>query len=347
MFVSLLIKKIRKKYHISRYLILDFFFVFIPTRILLNIIINIYRQKIAKKLFKTLFDNKNKRIIVFYDLKESSIAYGDFFYFCMFVRQLKVNGFRIKCYIITDTIRFDYFNIFNQKKIKKIIIELKLMFKFLCKQNLFQIKFMNIKKELDKNRKNFVFCEKKVISRQRIHTYYPLINKEIYNFYKNKSFLLKSNMQNIIAYGVRYQYFKSHSERNQNINQINNDIKFLKRKFNKSKIILITNYETQKKLIKLFTFNYKKVKFSQGKFFHLDLKILLRCKYFYTSTNSGLGTVNVFIDRPSRIICNNKDIYNKSLAPDFFYPTKIAARNFWPWLNKKIEVNFKSYYSDS
>lgn len=332
-----------RKYHVCKYLILNSFLIFLPSRIIINIFKDLYRRWESKKLFNLLEINKHKKIIFFYDLKESSIAYGDFFYFCMMIRQLKYNKFNVKCYIITDTIRDDYYRYFKKNKIKNIIKELKLLFKSLCKEEITEISFLKANNQIYKNINDYIFHKKNICLRKRVHTFYPLLNKEIYNFYKNRSFLLKSKKENLICLGIRYKYFKSNPKRNQSVDQIFNDIKYIKLKYPNSKIILMLNYNSQKYLKKIISKKYKNLKFSNGKYFHKDLKILLKSKFFFCSTATGIASINSFIDRPGNIYCNGSALLERILANDFFYPTQFSIKTMWPWLNKKIVVNFKSY----
>ena len=103
------------------------------------------------------------------------------------------------------------------------------------------------------------------------------------------------------------------------------------------------NYNSQKYLKKIISKKYKNLKFSNGKYFHKDLKILLKSKFFFCSTATGIASINSFIDRPGNIYCNGSALLERILANDFFYPTQFSIKTMWPWLNKKIVVNFKSY----
>ncbi|WP_435090480.1 hypothetical protein ACIJYE_00665 [Candidatus Pelagibacter bacterium nBUS_30] len=318
-----------------------------PTRIIFNIFLDIWRRKKAKKFFLNIKTNKQKRIFFFYDLKVSSISYGEFFYFCMLVRQLRYNGFNIKCAIIKDYIREDLYKYFSKIKIEKTIKELTNIFKFLNNDHIEIVNFKNSEKLIRLN--DYVFLKKNYLKRKRIYEYFPLLNKETFRFFKNKNFLIKSQKSNIITYVVRFKYSHSHPERNQSIKDILADIEILRNKFPKDKIFLMTDDNSRKKLkthhIIKKNMKLKKINFLKNKNFLDDLKILIKSRYFYSSTNTGLATINVFINRPGEFVCNNIDLLNRNISNDFFYPTQKEVNNFWPWLNKKIVVNFKSYYS--
>jgi hypothetical protein len=309
----------------------------------------------SKLLVKFINKNNLKKIYYVYDLKNASLAYGDFINTIMLIKLMNT---RIKtCLIIINSeFRKDHFsNYGDTNKINKRIDELifigrKIVDTLEVEKTTYQTFLRNNIKKSEQ-----IFCSNLVFKRKKIYIYSTSLINLMYNNEKNFLFenlffenivLNKKLPEKYITIGLRHGY-KTDPERNSSINELLEIIYYLKKKFHSMKIIIITNNETYNLIstqINIdgveFSENYKK----KNNYILEDAKIIINSSLYFSYSPSGVSIFPEFSKIPYFINVKDpliKSIFNNKIIPtDYFFSKKKRMR--WSTKNQTFVVEKKN-----
>ena len=182
----------------------------------ISIIFNTY---LGINSVKKILNNNKENFYYVCDLSKSSVAYGDFFHACFFLRYVSIFK-KIKFIFITDKFREDAIKRIGRKRIISRIKEFEDIANILCRKKctIIKISWKNFILDYSKSEniylKNFILNKKPIykINHQVINKIYPtlenkikkriLIKKEDFD----KKIFNKIFFKNYICVGVRMEY---------------------------------------------------------------------------------------------------------------------------------------------
>lgn len=290
----------------------------------------------SKSLIKHISDFKLKEINYVYDLKNASLAYGDFLITLMLIKILN-QKIKTNLIFINSEFRVDHYkNYGNIANINKRLDELIQISKFIIKGiKIKKIGFRDL--ELLKNKKHIYFCPEEIFNRDKIYIYSSTLINLLYK--KNKNYLFtKKTFRKIklkkklpvkyIALGLRYNY-KNDKNRNTGLKELKEIIYFLKSKFQNISIIIITDLRSYNLLKNKI--NFKNVEFSEkfksSKKQNIlnDAKILINSSLYFSHSPSGISTFVEFSKIPYFIAAKNpviQSVLSREITSHDYYFSK-------------------------
>jgi len=222
--------------------------------------INKYLTRFKAKKIKKFIKSKNETFIFVYDLRISSIAYGDFFQNLILLKYISIFKRTKIIFIKFSRKNFHHHQSISKKeKIKRLLEFTKISKFFLGKKN---VQIFNFKKFSEFNKKNLVWEKNKIIKSIPIYTYslntlhYLYEKKNYYKFiiskkdFKNLK-LKKKLPQNFITFAIKYNSNTTSRYRDYTIKEIDSCLEYLYQKYRKYKIIIISDKSTTLILKKL------------------------------------------------------------------------------------------------
>lgn len=310
------------------------------------IIFNTYLGMIS---VKKILNNNNENFYYVFDLSKSSIAYGDFFHACFFLRYVSIFK-EIKFIFITDKFREDAIKRISKKKIISRIKEFEDIVNILCRKKctIIKLSWKNFILDYSKNKniylKSFILNRKPIykINHQVINKIYPTLEKKI----KNKILIKKEDfdkkiyrkllIKNYISVGVRVGYLNE-KKRNVSTIELINYLLMIENKNKDKKIVLVT-CENGKKILKKALKKRKNIFYSKDykKTFLEDAFIVLNSNRYYQFKGSGIGVIAEYSKLKFDICIDlNRGFKTKLvLRADQMYSKKL--KNSWQNKNQRF-----------
>ena len=278
----------------------------------------------SKFLIHFISNFKLKELNYVYDLKNASLAYGDFLMTLMLIKILN-QKIKTNLIFINSEFRNDHYkNYGNIININKRLDELIKLSKFIIKGiKIKKIGFNDIK--LLKNKKKSYFCYREICNRDKIYIYSLSLINLLYKNNKNYLFtkkdfrkikLKKKLPAKYISLGLRYGY-NNDKIRNTGLKELKEIIYFLKSKFQNTKILIITDYRSYNLLKNKI--NIKNIEFSQkfksSKTTNIldDAKIIINSYLYFSHSPSGISSFVEFSKIPY-FIATKKPIIQSVLS---------------------------------
>ena len=312
-----------------------------------NIVTKLLVYISSKLLLKHITNYNQKTLYYVYDLKNASIAYGDFITTIMLVKLMNIRN-KISLVIINSEFRKDHFSNYGDIiKINRRLDELIFITKkIITNLEIIKTDYQTFLKNFS-NKKKKIFCSKRVFKRKKIYIYSSTLINLMYNgqtkfLFDNKSFehinLNKNLPEKFITIGLRYGY-KNSPERNTSIDELKDIINYLKKKFQYMKIIIVTNndaYNLLNNKIDIngveFSENYKKNDSS----ILVDAKIILNSSLYFSHSPSGISVFPEFSKIPCFINVKNplvKSVFSNDIIPTDYFFSK-SKRSKWSTQNQ-------------
>jgi len=265
--------------------------------------IKIYSYKILKQIN----DKKRDKLILFYDLSVSSVAYGDFFYAIYLLKLLRKYK-QIELQIICDKLRPDFYktnpSTTKEKKIEELINFSINIFIDENKKNEIKITKINWHSALKilKNERSNILFYNLIKKRKPIYKisynilsliYKQLIKKNSDDIFLSKNIYefnkLKIPTKDYITIGTRIDY-KNELNRNIDPAKFIQIIEIVKKKFPRDKIFIVSDYKgclVLEDALKDFSNVYYSKNYSKN--FYQDGLIILNSKFYLQVLGSGIS----------------------------------------------------------
>lgn len=304
-----------------------------------------------------LLKNKTQELIFVYDLRISSIAYGDFFYATYFLKFL--NADRIRFIIINDYTRDNDRYRFDKEKLNYRIEELIELLEYLFVENANtltceKISWDNFKKKYNKNKnilfKDLVLNEKPIylIPHASLHKLFYLIDKKNFYIKSNDKIKIKP-LQNekYISVGLRID-FSNEPQRNFNIIFFNQLIEKIRKKEKIQNIVIVSDYAGTKKLKEKLLLTDDNIFFSKdyNSSFLDDGKLILNSSKYYQVGGSGISVFAEHSRLKYDMFLNFKQFFNGGYFRSNFHYSVSKFRNVYPWTNEDQSIYKLNYINE-
>lgn len=324
--------------------------------LILNIIIY------SHKIWSQIRDKKIDRLVLFYDLSVSSVAYGDFFY-ATYLLKLLSKYKQIELHVICDKLRSDFYkthpNRTKEEKIQDLINFSKNI--FIDENQKDEIKITKTDWhsaiKILKNEKNNVLFYNCIKKRRPIYKisyniinliYKKLIKKNRNNIFLSKNInefnKLKIPTKDYITIGTRIDY-KNELNRNIDPAKFKQLIELVKKKFPRDKIFIVSDYNgclILEQTLKNFSNIYYSKNYSKN--FYQDGLIILNSKFYLQVLGSGISVFAEHSEIPYELYADYKfyGFRAKKIIRSNFMHFQKSDLFYSPWqleFQKKIHID--------